>query len=32
LEPHINQITGSNVNDDYKKILETNKNLILWVS
>lgn len=29
LEPHINQITGSNVNDDYKKILETNKNLIL---
>jgi hypothetical protein len=29
LEPHINQITGSNVNDDYKKILETKKNLIL---
>jgi hypothetical protein len=29
LEPHINQITGSNANEDYKKILETNKNLIL---
>jgi hypothetical protein len=29
LEPHINKITGSNVNDDYKKILETKKNLIL---
>lgn len=29
LEPHINQITGSNINEDYKKILTTNKNLIL---
>lgn len=29
LEPHINQITGTNINEEYKKILNNNKNLEL---
>jgi hypothetical protein len=31
LEPHINQITGSDIGKEYKKILE-NKNNELWHS
>jgi len=31
LEPHINQITGSDVGQEYKKILCNNKKLELWV-
>lgn len=29
LEPHTNQITGTNINEEYKKILNNNKNLEL---
>ena len=29
LEPHINCITGTNINSDYKKALENNKNLLV---
>lgn len=29
LEPHINYITGTNINEDYKKILSNNKNIEL---
>ena len=29
LEPHINQITGTDINKEYKKILNNNKNLEL---
>lgn len=29
LEPHINYITGSNINKDYKELLNNNKNLEL---
>jgi len=30
IEKHINSISGSNVNDEYKKILSNNKNELLW--
>ena len=29
-EPHINQITGTDVNKEYKNILDKNKNKELW--
>jgi hypothetical protein len=29
-EPHINEITGTNVNKEYKNILDKNKNKELW--
>jgi cell division GTPase FtsZ len=29
LEPHINYITGTNINKDYKELLNNNKNLQL---